>query len=143
MIQALTEILQQVSLADVEQTVSNESVASPMENHVSATSATSQEETPKSRFCLVFLRADEQQHTQQLAEIVDGAEPSITPNPVPVSTNYSSLTEEVFHKNLTMERFANIDDVQKRLVENIKSLKSEYGVLQYLYSVLLTKVVSI
>lgn len=143
MIQALTEILQQVSLADCEQTVSNESVASPMENHVSATTTASQEETQKKRFCLVFLRTDEQQHTQHLAEIVDGAEPSITPNPVPVSTNYSSLTEEAFHKNLAMERFANIDDVQKRLVENIKSLKSEYGVLQYLYSVLLTKVVSI
>lgn len=50
------------------------------------------------------------------------------------------FTSEDFHKKLILEKFASIEDVQKKLVENINSIKAEYGVLLFLYSVLLTKV---
>lgn len=131
--QALTEILQQVSLDDGPTTAettaaSSESTALSPET-VNHDSSSSQTRTP--RYCLVFLRAD-----SPVGEVADGEEAATT---IPVkSTN--PLTEEEFHQRLEMERFADVEDMRKRILENINAFKSEYGVLQYLYSVLLTKV---
>lgn len=45
-----------------------------------------------------------------------------------------------FHASLTLQVFSNISDVEKYYADNIRLVKDCYGVLLFLYSVLMTKV---
>lgn len=45
-----------------------------------------------------------------------------------------------FHERLKVVTYERIDDVRKYFIENIGSIKSQYGVLLFLYSVIYTKV---
>ncbi|ODN03373.1 hypothetical protein Ocin01_03302 [Orchesella cincta] len=139
--QALTEILQQVSLSTEVANVGQATVCTtsePIPNHSSpppvtndaSCATTSNSEATSSKYSLVFLRKQEQ--TQgDTSETAPGVEP------LPVATK--SPTEDEFHSRLGLERFGSIEQVHKRLLENVSLLKGEYGVLQFLYSVLITK----
>ncbi|KAK5638082.1 hypothetical protein RI129_012377 [Pyrocoelia pectoralis] len=51
----------------------------------------------------------------------------------------SALDAKVFHNNLKVRLFPLMEDVQKYYNENIDSLKAQFGVLLFLYSVIATK----
>lgn len=55
-----------------------------------------------------------------------------------ISNNVIDSTQ--FHANLTLQVFSNISDVEKYYTDNIRLVKGYYGVLLFLYSVLMTKV---
>lgn len=48
---------------------------------------------------------------------------------------------KIFHDNLVVHMYPLIADVEKYYKENINSLKAQYGVLLFLYSVIATKVI--
>lgn len=47
---------------------------------------------------------------------------------------------KMFHGNLMVQMYSMIGDVEKYYRENVESLKAQYGVLLFLYSVIATKV---
>jgi hypothetical protein len=47
-----------------------------------------------------------------------------------------------YHERLTILSFDNIDEVEKFYSENFQTLNGDYGVLSFLYTVLLTKVLN-
>lgn len=46
----------------------------------------------------------------------------------------------VFHESLTVTTFNNLEDVQKYYLDNIEIVTQQFGVLLFLYSVIITKV---
>jgi hypothetical protein len=47
-----------------------------------------------------------------------------------------------FHENLHIHTFQNMEEVRKYYLDNIQLLKSQYGILLFLYSVIMTRVSS-
>ena len=46
----------------------------------------------------------------------------------------------IFHENLRIHTFQNVEEVRKFYLDNIQLLKSQFGILVFLYSVLMTRV---
>ncbi|XP_044261466.1 ubiquitin carboxyl-terminal hydrolase MINDY-3 homolog isoform X1 [Tribolium madens] len=51
----------------------------------------------------------------------------------------SESESTVFHEGLRIHVFQNVEEVRKYYIENINHLKSQYGILLFLYSVILTR----
>lgn len=49
-------------------------------------------------------------------------------------------SSDEFHERLSIRNFENIDDVEKYYAENYQILSENYGVLLFMYTVLMTKV---
>lgn len=56
------------------------------------------------------------------------------------NTRQCNVDSVLFHENLRRTVFPHIKDVEKYYFDNIQSLRSQYGILLFLYSVIATRV---
>lgn len=136
---ALGEILEQVSqdsntlcsasTSSSEAPLTNHNDKSPLAKDISAVENVQQSSV--SKYSLVFIdNAEIKDDASSNEGEISSPEPGLTPN----------FSQEEFHSRLRLETFLSIDDVLRRLKENVSLYKKHFGVLQFLYSVLLTKV---
>lgn len=137
--QALTEILRQVANSDsapVETPPSTSAklklIQDQQQQSDPAASLTPQSPPvpPPSTYCIVFLNEPLSRRISCESEVAD----------VPQDNRPHRTEEEIFHRNLRLLKLDNINQVESVLKEKLESFKGHYGVLQFLYSAILTKV---
>jgi len=100
---------------------------------------------PPSCYCIVFLnqplsrRISCESDLDPASSAINGSEasPDVTPDRRMIRTE-----EELFHRNLRLIKVENISQVESVLREKLDTFKGYYGILQFLYSVILTKVLT-
>lgn len=148
--QALTEILHQSATADDIKPSSAPTSSSKLQllqqqlsesqSNSSDGNEPNQTNTPmncpasinSSPYCLVFLN-------EPLSRRISCESESDSITPPPSIADKRRSEEEIFHRNLRLLRLENISQVESVLREKIEALKGYYGILQFLYSVILTK----
>lgn len=73
-------------------------------------------------------------------EIPNAAEPSTDTSASSQSESELDWSPDEFHERLSIHSFENIDDVERYYSENFNVLIGNYGVLLFMYTVLMTKV---
>lgn len=76
----------------------------------------------------------------QPEDILNAAESSTDAGGVSYSDAVLDWSPDEFHERLSLHNFENIDDVERYYTENYHFLSGNYGVLLFMYTVLVTKV---
>ena len=84
------------------------------------------------QYCLVFL-------SEPLVHRITSESESEAPVVDP-TRKLPRSDHEMFHRNLRLLHLENISQVENILREKLEALKGPYGIMQFLYSVILTKV---
>ena len=84
------------------------------------------------QYCLVFL-------SEPLVHRITSESESEAPVVDP-TRKLPRSEQEIFHRNLRLLHLENISQVETILREKLEALKGPYGIMQFLYSVILTKV---
>lgn len=92
--------------------------------------------SPPSSYCIVFL--NEPLSRRISCESEADAVPNGPQNPQ--DKRIQRTEEELFHRNLRLLKLDSITQVESVLREKIETFKGYYGILQFLYSIILTKV---
>jgi len=96
----------------------------------------SEMETNSSPYCIAFLNEPLSRRISCESE----SDAAVTPPPSIADRRINRPEEEIFHRNLRLLRLETISQVENILKEKIEALKGYYGILQFLYSLILTKV---
>ncbi|CAG7727671.1 unnamed protein product [Allacma fusca] len=139
---ALVAILHQAATADENppanspsssQSLKLQMLQQPQQQQSEQTSPAQPSPRPSStpQYCLVFL-------SEPLVHRIT-SEPE-TENPiVDPSRKIQRSEQEIFHRNLRLLRLESIVQVENILREKLEALKGPYGIMQFLYSVILTR----
>jgi len=91
---------------------------------------------PTSSYCIVFLNQPLSRRIscESEAEMVPHGPPNLQDKRI------QRTEEELFHRNLRLLKLESITQVESVLKEKLETFKGYYGILQFLYSIILTKV---
>lgn len=84
--------------------------------------------------------ASNPEESDQAEEATNAAESSTDEGPAIHSDSVLDWSPDEFHERLSIHNFENIDDVERYYSENYHCVSGNYGVLLFMYTVLMTKV---
>lgn len=92
-----------------------------------------------SNYHIVHQKKDEELNTSSNISVVEGSDDKINDIDKKVFTNTAN-DPLVFHESLNVLTLKDIDEVHKYYTDNINTLTMQFGVLLFLYTVIVTKV---
>lgn len=88
------------------------------------------EQCSSQKYYLVYLHSD----------LNDASDGILDVNGDNIENGGAEPESTIFHDSLRIHTFQNVEDVRKYFVEHIQSLRLQYGILLFLYSIILTRV---
>lgn len=93
------------------------------------------------RYFIVYLDSDVRSESASAAELNGNNASTTTNNPTDSSSSPCRISDPMrFHDEIKVRSFQCLDEVDKFYFDNIDLLKTQYGVLLFLYSVIASKV---